>query len=436
MKSLSAATVFAALSGFLVVIVATRTLDEEAGKHFQAYWGLFFACTGILDGIMQETTRTISAQKEEAHLYPRGGIEKHSHALAPWHFALLVGLGAAALSLVTEPLWVSRILGDHHMTGSGLLALGLCLYAFQAVLSGAISGWERWPQYARLIALDSGIRFALSALAALFGWNILPFLVITVVGTLSWLIILAADPTARAHLRTPGPVFLGDFSRRAGAAMVATGASAVIITGVAPLIQVTMEEPTSDTGVALTGIMLAVSLTRAPILVPLQRFQSALIVYFVRHRARMRQAVAAPAAASLAVGVAGAGLAWLIGPWILGVGWDHDPAYAVPGPLLAALTFASSCTGVLVITGSATIAAERHRLYVAGWVAASATVCAVLWYGSDPLHTIPLALTAGPILGALVHLGALRAGAARTGGPATDTGARPTRAARAGRHRH
>lgn len=218
--------------------------------------------------------------------------------------------------------------------------------------------------------------------------------------------------------------------------MVATGASAVIITGVAPLIQVTMEEPTSDTGVALTGIMLAVSLTRAPILVPLQRFQSALIVYFVRHRARMRQAVAAPAAASLAVGVAGAGLAWLIGPWILGVGWDHDPAYAVPGPLLAALTFASSCTGVLVITGSATIAAERHRLYVAGWVAASATVCAVLWHGSDPLRTIPLALTAGPILGALVHLGALRAGAARPGGPATGTGARPTRAARAGRHRH
>ncbi|MBC3186680.1 hypothetical protein H7347_08910 [Corynebacterium sp. zg-331] len=411
MRSLSAATIFAALSGFLVIIIGTRTLDEEAAKLFQAYWGLFFACTGVLDGLMQETTRATSAHRQnhpgESAEPDHEGVARRT--FAHWHVALLVGLTAAALSLLTEPLWAPRVIaGEHSMAGSGLLALGLALYAFQAVLSGVLSGWERWPSYARLIALDSGVRFLLVGLAALLHWRLLPFLVVTVIGSLSWLIILAADPAARAAARRPLPIGLGGFARRATSAMMATGASAAIITGIAPLINATMEEPDTDTEVALTGIMLAVSLTRAPILVPLQRFQSALIVYFVRHRERMRQAALGPAAAVLAVGFLGATLAWLVGPWILAVGWDHDPAYAVPGPLLAALTFASSCTGVLMITGAASIAAERHRLYVAGWLIASGMVCAVLWWGTDPLRTIPLALISGPAAGVLMQLSALR----------------------------
>lgn len=413
MRSLSVATVFAALSGFLVLIIGTRALDAEAAKLFQSYWGLFFACTGILDGLMQETTRAVSthraAQPAPSSLREeRRGVAKRTYA--HWHCALLVGLAAAALSLLTEPLWAPRVIGPAHtLPGSGLLALGLLLYSCQAVLSGILSGWERWPSYARLIALDSGVRFLLVALAALFGWDLVPFFVITVIGSASWVLILAADPAARAHARSPLPLTLGGFARRAGSAMIATGASAAIITGAPPLINATMEEPDTGTGVALTGIMLAVSLTRAPVLMPLQRFQSALIVYFVRHRDRMRQAVMLPAAAVLGVGVLGAGLAWLIGPWILAVGWDHDPAYAVPGPLLAALTFASSCTGALMITGAASLAAERHRLYAAGWVIASGVACAVLAWGTDPLRTIPLALTLGPVTGALIQLSALRA---------------------------
>ncbi|KQB87264.1 hypothetical protein [Corynebacterium lowii] len=416
MRFLSIATVFAALSGFLVIIIATKTLDAETAKSFQAYWGLFFACTGILDGIMQETTRTVSMQRETTQKVPahpdHGGVDKQDKqkpTLAHWHFGLLVGLTVAALSLLTESWWMPRILTDYQMAGSGLLALGLCLYAFQAVLSGVLSGWEQWPQYAWLIALDSGIRFLLAALAFLFGWDLLPFLLLTVVGTLSWAIIVLSNRGAREHLRTPLPVSLRTFARRAGSAMLATGASAAIISGIAPLISATLEEPEARAGVALSGIMIAVSFTRAPILVPLQRFQSALIVYFVRHRERMRQAVLAPAAAVLGVGAFGAVLAWLIGPWLLRVGWDNDPAYAVPGPLLAALTFASACTGVLMITGAASIAAERHRLYVLGWVGASVTVGAILWWGTDPLTTVPAALIIGPLVGTVIHLSALRA---------------------------
>ena len=52
MKHLSLATVFAAISGLVVVWVAGWALDVETGyRYFLAYWGLFFACAGIVDGI-------------------------------------------------------------------------------------------------------------------------------------------------------------------------------------------------------------------------------------------------------------------------------------------------------------------------------------------------------------------------------------------------
>ena len=51
MRSLSVATVFAALSGFIVLFVASWALGETRYDQFQAYWGLFFALAGLIDGL-------------------------------------------------------------------------------------------------------------------------------------------------------------------------------------------------------------------------------------------------------------------------------------------------------------------------------------------------------------------------------------------------
>ena len=284
---------------------------------------------------------------------------------------------------------------------TGFLAFGLLTYAFQAVLSGVLSGLGLWRRYAWLVALDSGVRLVLALVAWQLGGGLPAFLVITVVGALSWLIVLWGVP--RGVLVDVSRTAL---TRRAGSAMLATGASAALITGFPVFVQST-SEPGAGTVVTVAGIINAVTLTRAPILVPLQRFQSALIVRFVEQRDTLYRALAVPVLAVLGLGVVGAVLALLLGPWILDTLFQPD--LFVPGGLLAVLTFASACTGSLIVTGAATLASELHRSYVVGWVTASVVAFGVLWLAPLSLEAgVCVALTVGPLAGGLVHALALR----------------------------
>lgn len=400
MRALSLATVFAALSGFIVIYVASWALGNDEFAAFQAYWGLFFAATGFLDGIMQETTRGVSSARETGR---RGGGR-------PWRLAAVLGSLVLVAALVIGYFWMPLLLRGHAPTSvaTTFLAFGLFTYAFQSVLSGVLSGMGLWRQYAGLIALDSGVRLLLAMFAWQLGWGIPAFLLITVIGALSWLVVLGMS----AKARVPGFVDVSRsmLTRRVGSAMLATGASAALVTGFPVFVQST-SSPDAGTWVTVAGIINAVTLTRAPILVPLQRFQSALIVRFVEHRSNLYSALAAPVGAVLGLGVVGGALAWLIGPWILETFFKEG--LQVPGLILAVLTFASACTGSLMVTGAATLASELHRAYVAGWVVASVVAFGILWLAPLSLEAgVCTALVVGPVTGGLVHAVALR-GASR-----------------------
>ena len=390
MRNLSLATIFAAASGFVVMWIASWALDAEHGYNsFLAYWGLFFACTGLIDGITQETTRAVAASRE---MDVRGSAN-------PWKLGAAVGAVVAAVVLLAGLFAMSRIVPTHPGTATGLLALGLISYAFQAVLSGILSGSGLWNRYAALVALDSGVRLVLAVVVWALGGGLVEFLAITVIGALSWAVILAFAPV-RVHL----DVDRGAFLRRVGSAMVASGASAALITGFPTAASAAF--PAATAGATVAAINNAVMLTRAPVLVPLQRFQSALVVRFVERRDNVYKALAAPVGAILGVGLIGFAAAWLIGPWILRVA--YKPELFVDGLTLGLLTFASAFMGMLMITGVAVLALERHAFYVAGWLAATATAFAVLFLAPwGVAATVVVALFAGPIVGALVHLAGL-----------------------------
>jgi O-antigen/teichoic acid export membrane protein len=394
MRALSLATVFAALSGFVVIYVASWALGNDEFAAFQAYWGLFFAATGFLDGIMQETTRGVSSARDTG----RSGT---GH---PWRLAAVIGGTVLVAALVIGFFWMPALLRGHAPTGmaTAFLAFGLLTYAFQAVLSGVLSGLGLWRRYAGLVALDSGVRLFLALVAWQLGWGMPAFLIITVIGALSWLVILLAGGAVRPLVDVAHP----ELARRVTSAMLATGASAALITGFPVFVQTT-STPDAGTYVTVAGIINAVTLTRAPILVPLQRFQSALIVRFVEKRGRLYSALLAPIGAVLGLGVLGAVAAWLIGPWILETFFKDG--LQVPGLILAVLTFASACTGSLMVTGAATLASELHRAYVLGWVAASVVAFGVLWLAPLSLEAgVCTALVVGPVAGGLVHVLALR----------------------------
>ena len=390
MKNLSLATIFAAASGFVVMWIASWALDAEHGYNsFLAYWGLFFACTGLIDGITQETTRAVAASRETQ---VRGNAN-------PWKLGMAIGVALAAVVLLVGLFAMGRIVPTHPGTATGLLAFGLLSYAFQAVLSGILSGSGLWNRYAALVALDSGVRLVLAVVVWALGGGLVEFLAITVIGALSWAVILALAP-----VRVQLDVDRGAFVRRVGSAMVASGASAALITGFPTAASAAF--PAATAGAAVAAINNAVMLTRAPVLVPLQRFQSALVVRFVERRDTVYRALAAPVGAIMGVGLVGFAAAWLIGPWILRVA--YKPELFVDGLTLGLLTFASAFMGMLMITGVAVLALERHAFYVAGWLAATATAFAVLFLAPwGVATTVVVALFAGPIVGALVHLAGL-----------------------------
>ncbi len=191
------------------------------------------------------------------------------------------------------------------------------------------------------------------------------------------------------------------FLRGASHAVAAAGASAILVMGFPVLLKAT----SSDLGATGGVVILAVTLTRAPLLVPLTAMQGNLIAHFVDARQHRLRAMAGAVSVLAVVGAIGVTLAALTGPWLLRVGFGDE--YRASGALLAWLTAGAVAIAVLTVTGAATVAAALHRAYSVGWI--SATVASAV------LLTLPLgletrtvvALVCGPLVGIAVHLAAL-----------------------------
>jgi O-antigen/teichoic acid export membrane protein len=172
---------------------------------------------------------------------------------------------------------------------------------------------------------------------------------------------------------------------------------------------VLLKATSGQLGAAGGVVILAVTLTRAPLLVPMTAMQGNLIAHFVDHAARRRgtrlQALIKPAAVIMLVGIAGILAAGTLGPWLLRAAFG--PQYQTSGTLLAWLTAAAISIAVLTLTGSATVAAALHRAYALGWVAATVTAAGLLTLPLDLATRTVVALLCGPLVGIAVHLAAL-----------------------------
>ena len=200
-------------------------------------------------------------------------------------------------------------------------------------------------------------------------------------------------------MRTAGSV--STFLRGAGHSIAAAGASAILVMGFPVLLKATAGELGARGGV----VILAVTLTRAPLLVPMTAMQGNLIAYFVDHRSARLRALVAPAGIIAGVGAVGVVAAFLVGPWIMRTAFGAD--YETSGTLLAWLTAAAVSMALLTLTGAAAVAAALHRAYAVGWVAATMTATALLTLPLSLESRTVIALLCGPLIGIAVHLAAL-----------------------------
>jgi O-antigen/teichoic acid export membrane protein len=165
--------------------------------------------------------------------------------------------------------------------------------------------------------------------------------------------------------------------------------------------------PRGETQAELGVLVLLVTLTRAPLLVPITAFQMALIARFTGLDAAARRRWRPLGIGILAMGTAVlAGLAALVGPPLLPLIFGAD-FQAGPG-IFAALVGASFGLAVVMLTGMLMLSAARHTVYLVGWIVAIAVTVGLLWLlPIDFEWATVLALTIGPLIGATVHLVAL-----------------------------
>jgi O-antigen/teichoic acid export membrane protein len=390
-RALTAATLIVAVSGYAVIVIAGHALDAADYERFTVYWGLFFALTGVLDGLLHETTRSVSATR-----YPDAPAAGTT-AARPVVVAVWSGVAAAAVALLTAWWWADRLVPGTGVPGVLLLVAGLASYAVQAAVGGLLSAMRRWRRYAALIAVDSAVRVVLAAVAWATGLELVAFLLVTVIGAVTWTGLLVIGGSRRMlRLRADATPLV--FLRRTGAAMTASGANALLVTGFPVLLTAT--SPAGTAPGALAAVITAVTVTRAPLLVPLQRFQPALIVRFSRRGAA---ALPGPVAVVVACSALVALGLWLLGRPVLRL---FFPAGLVAPPgTLAALGLASGALALLMLSGVWVLAAGRHGLYVLGWLTAT-VVAVIVLSGVDatPAARAVTALGAAPLVGVLVHL--------------------------------
>jgi O-antigen/teichoic acid export membrane protein len=396
MARVGTATAVTAVCGYAVVYLAARDLAPAGFSVFAVFWGAFGLVTGAANGLLQETTREIRSEGYEnrAEVAP----DRRIH---PLRVAGLVGIGAATAIAGSSPLWSGRVFTQAHWLSVALLSAGLAGFCLHATLLGMLAGTNRWTQYGALMVTDAGIRVAVATATVLVGWGLVGFLWATVAGALAWLMMIAASPATRAAARLLAPGSTATFLRGAAHSITAAGASAILVMGFPVLLKITSSQLGAQGGV----VILAVTLTRAPLLVPLTAMQGNLIAHFVDERTARLRALIAPAALIGAIGAAGVLAAGLLGPWLLRVAFGPD--YHAAGALLAWLTAAAVTIAMLTLTGAATVAAALHRYYALGWVCATAAATLLLLLPL-PLQTrTVVALLCGPLVGIGVHLAAL-----------------------------
>jgi O-antigen/teichoic acid export membrane protein len=315
--------------------------------------------------------------------------------------AAIVGVVAAALITVTSPLWFRHVFAESPHLSVALLSAGLAGFCLHATLLGVLAGVNRWTQYGSLMVADAAIRVAVALVAFLVGWGLVGFLWATVAGAVAWLILIAVSPASRsaAGLRTPGGTVT--FLRGAGHSIAAAGASAVLVMGFPVLLKAT----SGDLGATGGVVILAVTLTRAPLLVPLTAMQGNLIAHFVDQRTARLLALIRPATLIAGLGVIGVVGAGVLGPWLLRTGFGAE--YRADGALLAWLTGAAIAIALLTLTGAATVAAALHRAYSLGWVGATIASVLLLLLPLELETRTVVALLCGPLVGIAVHLAAL-----------------------------
>lgn len=399
------ATAIAGIAGYVVTWRVYTEVGAAGYGVFSVFWSALFLVVGILFGLQQESTRataqTVRTGAERAAVPGAPAASPRTTSL--WAFASVAAVTVGLVVLLTSLLWAVPSLGAANAGLAWFVAAGSALNCLVAAASGVMAGAGMWRQLAAIVALD-GILRVLGVVAVLaVTHDIVPLAVAVILPfPVSLAIVFLSAPRALVE-NARVSLGLGALVANTGRTMLAASATAVLINGF-PLVLSFFAGP--DNHADLGSLVLAITLTRAPILVPLTALSSFLVNRFSHHPESTGRTVAVLLGAIAAVIALLCLAAWLWGQPVMR--FVFGPEFDLGSGVLVALIASSGLIGALFVSGSAVLARNLHGLYAIGWVAASVVTLALLFLPLPLPERAALALAAGPAVGLVVHLVGMR----------------------------
>ena len=403
--ALLGSSLLAAVSTLVVTMIAQRALNGSELTEFLLFWAALFTVTGIITGIQPEITRAVGTARTQT-VSAEGSAPQGARVVT---VTAALGAIAGALVLVSSPLWAGQQIPHSAAVGVTVMAVGVFLYALQATMSGVTAGEDRWYLFAAVGGLESAGRLILMLAAALLIPSLAGLEAATVIPMGLWLILALVTVSGRRLWVARADVPAGRLITNILWSFLSSAAAAVLMMGFPNVLKASGAAESEP--VVLGTLILAISITRSPIMIPLQAFQGVAVSAFLKQRHRPVAAFIKPAAAVVAVGVVGALAAYLVGPLLFrliypaAAGAESAYEAAASGITLGALVFASALLALMTLSGNMALAVNQHRIYLAGWVVAAAVTLSLAFLIPAPL--VPraiVALAVGPVCGFVVHM--------------------------------
>ena len=382
------ATGVSGLCGFVSTSLVAGVIGSSRYAIFAVFWSMLYLLIGALSGIQQEVTRaTFRAQFSSTRVSRARGFAVVGAVLV---FALVIG---------SATIWVGLVFPAEGWALVWPVAVGAASYVGVATFAGSLFGIGEWTTLAVMIATDGVMRLAALAIALMFTSDI---------PTLAWAValpfpvtLLVIWPIFRRRLVGMSDLDVGyrKLTTNVAKTIAAATATAVIISGFPLVLGVTSSgTPTEQ----LSVLILAITLTRAPVVITAMSLQGYLIVRFRQDPASVWRTLWLGLAGVTALAAVLAVVGLIAGPGTLVAIFGEE--YRIDGHVIAALIASSALVGALCISGPAELAAGRHGHYAAGWIVGAIGTIGMLLIPSDFTARVISALVVGPSLGLVVHL--------------------------------
>ncbi|PCE14952.1 hypothetical protein AUC47_02090 [Microbacterium sp. SZ1] len=397
-------TAVAGFLGYVIQVAAPRLLDGSSYVSFSVTWSTVYLGVAAMSGVQQEVARAARPSRDH-----KPNTVLRSFTLSAIAVVIVVALGVAAwLTATTLPLPFVAL--------GTVLSIAFVGYLVNAVLSGALYGLQLWRGVALITALDAVLRIIFLAVAFALGADPLwlglgiafPF---GLSFALAWL-VLRRGVVGRFAL----DVGFAKLSRNVLSTVGAAACSGVMISGLPLLIGATSATiPASAVG----ALLMAINLTRAPIVVPVVAMQSYLISAVFRDRDSVApRRLFGLLGVAITVMAALSATAYFVGPWLVAL--ISAGSFDIDAHVIAIVVFSAGLVALMCVTGPALVARGGHLANVVGWSLAAALTVACLVLPVDFTVRTLLALTAPAIAGLAAHVIALLGAARRTRPPAPD----------------